>query len=457
MRKEEFIKLIFERASDIVDKKSSSMRYFILLLLSTSLLASSHRFAGQTYRRHDAIQQYYQNQPHDKVHERTTITGDWGGARGDLIRKGVIFTSEYSADVAANPIGGVARGFSYTGSLGTDLKLDLEKLMHMNGWEFYVDFVWRRGTNLSATKIGNQFPVQQVFGGQTMQLNRLLLRYTAFEDRLRVKFGRLNAGNNFLQSDWYYFYMSNAFCGNPIAVFFNDPAFTAYPHATWGAVVDVFPLKQIQVQLGVYNGNSTLQDSKYHGFNFTFNNVEGVQYIGQVKFLLNQETKATMYSGNYSIGAFVADKAWPKFKGGFAGSNTGWYVLVDQTIYQPDPKNADIGVTPFAAFLFAPKDTNIFPFFFTTGVVYTGAFTGDAQDALSFGIAYGKYSEDSNEQRDDQGLAGQNFEMVYELNYKYQVNHWSYVQPDLQYIVKPKGNSSIQNALVLGLQFGLTF
>lgn len=430
----------------------------VAILCTTSLfLCASHRFAGQTYRRHDAIATYYQNDNHLKDLPRRTITGEWGGARADLIKKGVIFTSEYEANVAANPVGGAARGFSYTGSLGMDLKLDLEKLMHMYGWEFYTDFVWRRGTNLSAEKIGNQFPVQQVYGGQTFQLNRLQFRYSGADERIRVKFGRLNAGNNFLQSDWYYFFMSNAFCGNPIAVFFNDPGFTAYPHATWGVVADVFPFESIRVQGGVYNGNSSLQQSKYHGFNFTFNTLEGVQYIGQVTYQLNQKTSSDLYSGNYSIGAFLFDKGIQGFNGESEGKNTGWYVLVDQTIYQPDPNNAGIGITPFGAVLFAPKNTNTFPFFFTTGIVYNGAFTGNEQDALSFGIAYGKYSKELNAKSALEGEEEQNFELVYELNYKLQVSEWSFVQPDLQYIVKPKGKSTIPNALVLGLQFALTF
>lgn len=429
---------------------------FFLFIVGTTF-AASHRFSSQTRERHRAIETYYQQGNHSQQLERQTITGEWGGARADLIQKGILFTSQYEADVAANPIGGEASGFSYTGSWGADMKLDLQKLMHMNGWDFYIDVVWRRGTSLSATKIGNQFPVQQVYGTQTFMLNRLLLHYAAFDDRLRVKFGRLNAGNNFLQSNWYCYFMSNAFCGNPIAVFFNDPGFTAYPNATWGVVLDVFPLKQVRFQAGIYNANSNLNKTKYHGLNFTFDNLEGVQYIGQLTFLLNQEQTHSFYSGNYSLGAFTFDKKWPKFTGGTSGSNVGWYVLVDQTIYQPDPKNPSIGITPFGAFLFAPENRNMFPFFFTAGVVYTGAFTGKGSDALCFGAAYGKYSKDLNIQNSEKGLEQQNFELVYELNYKLQVNQWSFVQPNLQYIVKPKGKSTIQNALVLGLQFALTF
>ena len=48
-------------------------------------------------------------------------------------------------------------------------------------------------------------------------------------------------------------------------------------------------------------------------------------------------------------------------------------------------------------------------------------------------------------------------EGVLEFSYRIQVNKWAYVQPDLQYIIRPGGTGLTQNATVLGFQLGVTF
>lgn len=435
----------------------SYMKYWpILAIIPSFLFAADYEFAGTAIKRHQEMCDHYNQQKQIKHHPKY-ITGDWGGARAELAEKGVTFSAKYTTDFLGNPVGGRSQGFAYTGSLGADLLVNFEKLSSITGWNFYTSVVWRRGTSLTASKIGNQFPVQQVFGGQTFQLDCLYLRKYAFNDRLVLEFGRLNAGDHFLQNDLYYYYVSNAFCGNPVAVFFNNPGFTAYPHATWGAYLRFHPWKRLRIQGGVYNGNSDLQKSKFHGMNFTFRTKQGVQFSSDLTLQVNQESGDTGLPGNYAVGAFLFNRDKPKFLGGTGDGNPGWYIQVDQMLYSPDPEHKR-GLHPFAAFLFAPKNRNTFPFFFTSGIVYKGPTLKRAKDAVVLGVAYGKYSKDSNEQRKQQGLEQQSFETVVELNYKYQANQWCFIQPDVQYIINPKGlGKTIPNALAIGAQVNLVF
>ena len=37
------------------------------------------------------------------------------------------------------------------------------------------------------------------------------------------------------------------------------------------------------------------------------------------------------------------------------------------------------------------------------------------------------------------------------------ITKWMFMQPDIQYIIQPGGTGDIDDALVLGFQFGLTF
>jgi len=47
--------------------------------------------------------------------------------------------------------------------------------------------------------------------------------------------------------------------------------------------------------------------------------------------------------------------------------------------------------------------------------------------------------------------------MIFEWDYRFAINGFSYIQPMAQYIVKPNGTGNVQNATVLGFQVGCTF
>jgi len=351
-----------------------------------------------------------------------------------------------------NPSGGRTQGFAYTGSLGLDAQFDLEKLCGLCGLEGYAGFVWRGGVSLSESKIGNQFPVAQVFGGQTWRLDVLYLKQTLFCGRMHLIAGRIQSGDVFLQNPLYYNYVSNAFCGNPIGVFFNV-FFTAYPNATWGAYADYKLTPKILVKAAVYNANPAVTKNSYHGFNFQFRNTQGTQYITEWSYLHNQGPCDSGLPGNYRAALYYYSAPYETFLGGPRRGNLGYYFLVDQMVY----RRRCMSVHPFAALLFAPKDRNTFPFFFTSGFVFKGLMERRSQDVTALGVAYGSYSSDLRQQQRTDGEPLQNYEMVLEANHKFVVNKGFFVQPDLQYIIRPKGYSHIPNALVIGAQVGASF
>lgn len=369
-----------------------------------------------------------------------TMTGDWGDSREFLREHGLTINPSFTTDLVGNPVGGMNQGFSYAGSFGLNVGLDFEKAWNITGLDLFTSVVWRTGTSLSREHIGNQFPVQQLFGSQTIKLNELFLRETLAKGAFVLKAGRLNAGNDFLQNELYYRYVSNAFDGNPISVFFNTQ-FTAYPSATWGAFLSFKPIRWLQAKFAVYNTNSNINKNKYHGLNFTFKSTNGAIWITEWDLLINENK---LYPGNYKFGFFKQSGAVNQFNKGMVRGNPCLYFLFDQTVYHPsqDPKRK---VTPFISLVFQPDNRNQIPFFTTSGIVYQGPFASRPKDAAVLGVAYGKYSSYLN----------QSAETVLELNYWIQMNEWCTFVPDLQYIINLKGEGKIPNALVLGAQIGI--
>ncbi|MGL4540685.1 MAG: carbohydrate porin [Candidatus Rhabdochlamydia sp.] len=393
----------------------------------------------------------------DVNYQEDTLTGDWNGTRSYLKDRGVSIDISYVNDLLGNPIGGKRRGFANAGSLGIDLSVDFEKMACIQGLSLFTSFVYRSGNNLSSEYIDNQFPVAQVFGGETYRLNELYVQ-EAYEDLFSLKAGRLCGGNDFLASPFYAKYVSNAFCGNPIGIFFNVP-FTAYPNSTWGAYLSFKPHESFLIKGAIYNANSYISKNKYHGTNFTFHSTQGALLITEWAYLFNQLDCGL--PGNYKIGGYYTTGTSPKFIKDTQKGNYGYYFLFDQMLYQKEGK--DQGLTYFLALLFAPKDRNRFPFFFSTGLVYQGISENRPLDSISCGIAQGSYSSDLRSiQKKTYSIEGSQFgnhpqttETVLELNYWFQINKWLALTPDLQYIINPKGYGTIKNALVLGMQVSI--
>jgi porin len=89
--------------------------------------------------------------------------------------------------------------------------------------------------------------------------------------------------------------------------------------------------------------------------------------------------------------------------------------------------------------------------------VYCGLFPSRDQDAAVFGLAYGQFSNDySNAGAAYRGNPA-SYEMALEWGYRVQLNRFFYVQPDLQYIIRPGGTGNIPDAFVLGAQIGVSF
>ena len=67
----------------------------------------------------------------------------------------------------------------------------------------------------------------------------------------------------------------------------------------------------------------------------------------------------------------------------------------------------------------------------------------------ALGFVYGKHSSDIT--------TNKSHEAVVELTHQFQVSPSVYLQPDIQWINRPSGDTSIDDALVIGLRAGFTF
>ena len=396
-------------------------------------------------------------------------------ARTYLESQGIIPNVTYIGNLAGNPVGGMRQGVTNTSSVNLGVGLDLEKLTGMKefkGWSIGNTWVWRFGNSLTKEYIGNTFNVQQNYGSQTIRLQSLFASWNGdigtSDFSAMIKIGRFGAGDNFLSKPIYWLYQNNAIDGNPVGIF-NQTKWSAYPGGTWAAFARISHKDGAYFKAGVYQINSDEQDSPHeHGLDWSMGGAEGVNANFELGLDINHD-ESRLSPGNISVG-IAADWYSAKrysnpsktspfnctiyFQADYMILNLGLPPRDSPLYFERTPDNAyrDLrGLILWGAVQYDPyEDLAYMPFFVTGGVLFNAPFSSRPDDVLCFGAAYGKYSDKLNDS--ERG----SYEIMLELNYKIQVTRFLFFQPNVQYIINPKGGAQ-NDAFVLGLQFGANF
>ena len=405
------------------------------------------------------------------------LLGDWWGLRTRLEADGITPTLTFESDIAGNPVGGKRRGFTEADNLGLDVHFDLDKLCGLKGGTFIFSTSQRSGANLSDIDVGNTFTIQQVYGRETWQVINVAYRQKLFDDRVELRIGRIAAGDVFDVSPYDYIFMQNAIDGNPVAIFLNAPGMTAYPNATWGAELKVQTTERTYLRGGVYNGDiEHTHELHDHGLDWSMNGP--VFLIAEAVYQTNQLKGDTGLPGNYKLGIWYDGHSYQDFGSQVLGpvlpgivphvthGNYGFYGLFDQAVIRFGEPGEEIlrGIGLTACVQAAPDQSiSTMPFFFEAGILARGIYRSRPRDVAGFAIIYGQFSSDLRDaerlaQRLNPTVGVQDQEIVLEWNYMFRFHNGAFfIEPDLQYIIRPGGTGQIPNALVVGAQVGFNF
>jgi porin len=404
------------------------------------------------------------------------LFGDWCGYRTQLESGGVTPSLSFVSDMLGNPVGGLRQGFTEADNLGFSAVFDLEKLYCIDGGTFLVSMSQRSGESLSANYIGNTFTTQQVFGGPTFKVVDLAYKQKLLDDDVEFQIGRIAAGDDFLVSPYNYVFVQNGFCGNPVGIFINSPGMSGYPNATWGSLLKVRPTERTYVMGGVYNGDPTIRDLDNHGLDMSLSGPAFV--IAEAAYQTNQLKGERGLPGNYKIGSWWDGNDFPELETQALATanpgltvpthdgNYGFYGLFDQVLVKFSDPGEEIvrGLGVVGSVVVAPDQSiSKMPYFFTAGVAARGLDRCRPRDVAAFGVVFGEFSSDLRRgerqaQQIDPTIGVQDHETALEWTYIFRFMNGAYfIQPDMQYIIRPSGTGEIPNALVVGTQVGVNF
>ncbi|GAB4171980.1 MAG: hypothetical protein Fur0032_11370 [Terrimicrobiaceae bacterium] len=410
--------------------------------------------------------------------------------RGRLKDRGISFDSNYQGaffGVVDSQKG--SRGF-WNQQLNLAAQINLGDLLdagHLRGISFYGavryrdswpesnpnEFVEAQSMfNPTNWQSGTQFRVLG-FGIQ-LDTDKLL----PVEHMLTLKLGWIQPQKEFIDQPLSKLFLNNA-VNSAKGVGGNIPFSSSF--STWGGVLTVRPHENFYFRNGLFMSFPSATASQNHGLAFSGFGpdpaLNGLFYMGEAGY--TPLVGPSRLPGKYAFGGYfygLPGGQAVSWNGTPTDGQYGFYFQADQMLYRepsppveqagssgknpvaskgavvPEPSISNQGLKAFNLLMFAPgyARSNVFPFYFQTGLVYAGLLPARDLDLSMISLGYGAYQGGvSSPER--------SYTAVLEAAYRYQINGWSYAQPFVQYFIRPDGTGDVQNATVLGFSVGVVF
>jgi porin len=382
------------------------------------------------------------------------MLGDWGGERTRLEKEGISFDFNDIGDFLTDVSGSQTHHATYFGRFRATADINFKKLADFDG-EFFISGIYQYGRNLSGDYLHVNTLTSSIAGEESERIDQLWYQQGFADNMFKIKFGQVAAVNEFGATDFFDILFNDELGYAPNAIFNTKQPFSPAGKPgviLWGDLSDITP--GLYTKAGVF----TAYDNPYRP------DSNGVYYENDFdhgmsgSFEIGYKEQNTVYDGVYKVGA----NATPDVR--YTNPATGQlyhgdynaYATVEKTVYRPMGSDGKVdtkkGLDMLFEFVGEPGDRNPLDYEFTLGGRYTGLIPGRDFDKVGFGLIYsdnGNAFSDANVISTGSGLGG---ETTIELDYQYNPAPWLSIQPDLQYIFDPGGDSSRDDILVVGLR-----
>lgn len=413
-------------------------------------------------------------------------SGEWFGARGAIEDHGLTLSGKWLGTVYGVVGGGLEHRSTFDEELKFEARLDFAKA---TGWEALEGLTAVGGVRMrDGDDVNNYVGASPAFNpssyqsGKQWRLMPFYLSYTTPElfgikNLLAVSGGWQNPYEFFARQEDAKLFRNNVIVSGK-GISSNGVGWSS-SYAAWGGTVKVVPCGWSYAQGGLYMAIPKDTSTSNHGLELA-----GAQpwYLNGWYALaeVGVTPEISTLPGKYAVGGYYWGVENTSFFGEKYDGKYGFYAMAEQTLYRepshqadasggkgpdgkasvpaPAAKDSRQGLRWLGFVNCAPQYDNSLPFFFYSGLIYEGLIPTRDKDQLGVAFAMGDYSYDQIVAAHEAGKQiVPTYEGVLELEYRVQVNKWSYVQPFLQYVVRPGGTGQVANATVLGLHFGVAF
>jgi porin len=347
----------------------------------------------------------------------------WFGLLPKCADAGVTPSLSYIMDSSKNFRGGVHTDeWAIRYLLTAGLTFDMDKLAGIKGGTAYVSFTDHHGTDGSSLTGAIQ-RYSTIDGTGRDELYEVWYQQKLFEDKLRVKAGKIDANTEFAYVVNGQEFLNSSMGYSPAIV-----DFPTYQDPDYGVNVFGYPTEWFYAGFGLFD--RALQERWPVGSPKPLNSGEFI--IGEAG--LKWQAGPDKLAGRLGAGYWGHSGGFAELDGGRLSGTAGPYAVLDQTLWRHNPADKDDPRQLGAFFQYGWADQQIAEIrqHFGGGLAWTGPIAARPNDVLGVGLSIVNLSDDQP------GLQSHHEESI-ETFYKIAITPWLSLKPDLQYIIDPGG------------------
>jgi len=330
------------------------------------------------------------------------------------------------SESVSNVDGGLRRGTAYDTVVHAAMAMDTQPLGWWAGGRLAASAVDISSGQPSQRYVGALQAVSNLEAEPATRLYQLWYRQQFDWSDLQLKGGLIDMNQDFVVADSAATLLNASFGLMPTlsasfpASIYPEPGFGFEAAAARG---------QWQYQLGLFQADPTDRGSLSQHGHFL---------IGEAGYGRTTDGKTW---GRYKLGVWQYQRsdAEPSVA---PVSDWGVYGIVDQALFRRGARELDVFVQAGVS----PQSANPVPYYLGAGLELPAPFHRRPNDLFAAGVAHARI-------RGDNSTA----ETAYELSYIIRVHRFAALQPDLQYVRHPGGQTDIKDALVAILRLHLEF
>ena len=394
----------------------------------------------------------------DTLATRAELSGDWGGLRTEWALSGVEIGITHTGDVLAVVEGGAEESTYYSGLLDVGIEFDLQALL---GWPATRAFVLGIGTfgRDPGDGAGSVHAPSNLANTPTGKVLEAWLEREFMDGRLAVLGGLYGVDSEFDVKETAGVFMNGGF-GTGLDLSetgLNGPC--VYPTTCLGIRARYQPDESHYFQFAVLDGVAGDPDQP-HGTQISLSSDDGLLILGEAGFqrsagegrFLRAAVGAWAYTTDFEALLPPAPGTSPDEQSG----TQGVYALLEGDLYR-EPGQYLEGLSGFLRVGVADAAVNPIGSYAGAGLVYTGLFPHRSEDVLGLGVSAAFNGDDFRDAQAQAGAPVENTETVVELTYWMPLLPWFSLQLDAQYISNPATDPALDDALLVGLRYQVTF
>ena len=363
------------------------------------------------------------------------LLGDWGGKRAALAEQGFDFEFVATVDVLGTVDGGIDEGFESPANFDLVMTVDTGAAGWWQNGTFNFYFLGNAGGDPSL-RAGDYQVASNLEAPDTFKLYEAWYEHRFANERVSVLVGLHDVNSEFYVTEHGLLFLNSSFGIGPEI---GQAAPSFFPTTSPGVRLRVTPTANTYAIAAVYDGVPGDPTDPY-GTEVAFDDGDGVFGIGEIGLL---GTGGTYYK--LGLGGWVTTAQFDDFAGNSHNDNAGLYLIGERDLWRAEDGR---GLGVFAQLGFADEDMNQTGTYAGAGVNWTGPLPSRPEDVAGFAVAHARNGDDFRQA--NPGL--ERAETTLEWTYLIPATPWLSVQPDVQYVVDPGMDPTLDNAVIVGFR-----